>query len=41
MPESLRRAPVEPREIDGPVGISMDRTRGELAKGEVIEELLP
>ena len=27
---------MEPREIDDPVGISMDRTRGELAKGEVI-----
>jgi len=32
---------MEPPEMDDPVGIELDRARGELAKGEVLDEFLP
>mgnify|MGYP000060356837 CR=1 FL=1 len=41
MPEGVGRELMEPSEMDDPVGIGLDRARGELAKGEVIDEFLP
>jgi len=41
MPEDVERELMEPREIDDPVGIGLDRARGELAKDEVIDVFLP
>ena len=34
MPEGIRGAPVEAREMDDPVGIRLDGARGELARGD-------
>jgi len=41
MPEGVRREFMEPREMDDSVGIELDRARGELAKGKVLDEFLP
>jgi len=41
MPEAIGRELMEPRGMDDPVGVGLDRARGELAKGEVIDEFLP
>ncbi len=41
MPEAIGREMMEPREMDDSVGVGLDRARGELAKGEVIDEFLP
>ena len=41
MPEGIGRGLMEPRGMDDPVGIGLDRACGELARGELIDELLP
>ena len=41
MPEGVRGALVEAREIDDPVGIGLDGARRQLAQGKVIDEFLP